>query len=79
MRGYERLWQVEAQIAALEHERRGARNDEHRAAIAQSLARFEAELERMQREGEDVEPVGPSSRGTLAWVGYRGVPPSVSG
>ena len=64
-------WQVEAQIAALEHERKGAQNQRHLDAIAGQEAVFRAELERMDREGDYVEPEGPETLG-LAYVGRAG-------
>ena len=70
--GFEHRWQVEAQIAAFEHERKGARTERHLAAIAAQEAIFKAELERIDREGDYVEPEGPASLGTTAWVGTAG-------
>jgi hypothetical protein len=67
--GFEHRWQVEAQLAAFEHERKGAQTDAHREAIAAQEAIFQAELERMDKEGDYREPRGPESMGTSAWVG----------
>ena len=54
--GFEHRWQVEAQLSAFEHERRGAQNQRHLDAIAAQEAIFKAELERMDREGDYEEP-----------------------
>ena len=70
--GFEHRWQVEAQIAALEHERKGAQTDRHRESIAEQEAIFRAELERMDREGDYKEPEGNPAIGTLAYVGRAG-------
>jgi hypothetical protein len=70
--GFEHRWQIEAQLRAFEHERKGAQNERHRASIAAQEAIFQAELERMDREGDYVEPEGPASLGTTAWVGTAG-------
>ena len=70
--GFEHRWQVEAQLAAFEHERKGAQNAKHLEAIAASEALFKAELERMDVECDYVEPEGPASLGTAAWVGTAG-------
>ncbi len=70
--GFEHRWQVEAQLAAFEHERKGAQTERHREAIAAQEAIFRAELERMDKEGDYVEPKGPESLGTVAWVGSAG-------
>jgi hypothetical protein len=45
--GFEYRWQVEAQLAGFEHERKGAQNQRHLDAIAAQEAIFKAELERM--------------------------------
>jgi hypothetical protein len=78
--GCEKPWQVRAQLAAFEHERRGAVDARHRAAIDAQEAIFRAELERMETASvpEEPEPRNPA-RGTISWVGYRSVPPSVAG
>jgi hypothetical protein len=70
--GYEYRWQVEAQLAAFEHERKGAQTAAHRDAIAAQEAIFQAELERMDREGDYVEPEPPPRRGAFAWIGEHG-------
>ena len=70
--GFEHRWQVEAQLRAFEHERRGAQNERHRASIAAQEAIFKAELEQMDREGDYVEPEVPEGFGTLAYVGTFG-------
>ena len=70
--GFEHRWQVEAQLAAFEHERKGAQNAAHLEAIAGQEAVFRAELERMDREGDYVEPEGNPALGTLAYVGRAG-------
>ena len=70
--GFEYRWQVEAQLRAFEHERKGAQNQRHLDAIAASEAIFKAELERMDVEGDYEEPKGPASLGTTAWVGTAG-------
>ena len=70
--GFEHRWQVEAQIAAFEHERKGAQTERHQAAIAAQEAIFKAELERIDVEGDYEEPEGPASLGTTAWVGTAG-------
>jgi hypothetical protein len=70
--GFEHRWQVEAQLAAFEHERKGAQNARHLEAIAASEAIFKAELERMDVEGDYEEPKGPASMGTRAYVGKAG-------
>ena len=70
--GFEHRWQIEAQLRAFEHERKGAQNERHREAIAAQEAIFKAELERMDREGDYQEPKGPESLGTVAYVGSHG-------
>ena len=70
--GYEHRWQVEQQLAAFAHERKGAQNQRHLDAIAGQEAIFKAELERMDREGDYVEPEGNPALGTLAYVGRAG-------
>jgi hypothetical protein len=70
--GFEHRWQVEAQLAALEHEKRGAQSERHLASIAEQEAIFRAELERMDREGDYEEPKLEPALGSLAWVGTRG-------
>jgi hypothetical protein len=71
--GFEKPWQVRAQLVAFEHERRGAVDARHRAAIDEQEAIFLAELERMEAEGvpEETEPGNPAL-GTLAWVSRKG-------
>jgi hypothetical protein len=46
--------------------------ERHLAAIAAQEAIFQAELERMDREGDYEEPKLEPSLGSLAWVGTRG-------
>jgi hypothetical protein len=70
--GFDYRWQVEAQLAAFEHERKGAQTATHLGAIAGQEALFKAELERMDREGDYVEPEGPPSMGTPWYVGKAG-------
>jgi hypothetical protein len=70
--GFEHRWQVEAQLAAFEHERKGAQNARHLDAIAAQEAIFKAKLERMDREGDYVDPEVPKGFGTLAYVGTLG-------
>jgi hypothetical protein len=70
--GYEYRWQVEAQLRGFERERQGAQNARHLEAIAKSEAIFKEELERMDREGDYVEPEMPKGYGTLACVGKAG-------
>jgi hypothetical protein len=70
--GFEYRWQVEAQLAAFQHERKGAQTPAHLKAIAAQEAIFRAELERMDVEADYVEPEGPKSLGTLAHVGKAG-------
>jgi Ca2+-binding RTX toxin-like protein len=71
--GFGHRWQVEAQLAAFEHERKGAQNERHREAIAAQEAIFKAELERMDKEGDYQEPEGESpSMGTIWYVGKAG-------
>jgi hypothetical protein len=70
--GFEHRWQVEAQLAAFEHERKGAQTAAHLEAIAEQEAIFRGELERMDREGDYEEPKLEPSLGTAAWVGTRG-------
>jgi hypothetical protein len=69
--GFEHRWQVEAVLAALERERRGAAsmNARHREMIDAQERIFRAELERMDREGDYVEPKGNPAMGTLLYVG----------
>lgn len=70
--GFEHRWQIEAQLRALEHERRGAQNERHRASIAAQETIFKKELERMDVEGDYQEPEGPESMGTRWYVGSHG-------
>ena len=70
--GFEHRWQVEAQLRAFEHERKGAQNARNLDAIAAQEVIFKAELERMDVEGDYVEPEGPAPLGTAAWVGTAG-------
>jgi hypothetical protein len=70
--GFEHRWQIEAQLRAFEHERRGAQSERHRASIAAQEAIFKKELARIDVEGDYVEPEGPASLGTTAWVGTAG-------
>jgi hypothetical protein len=71
--GFEYRWQVEAQLAGFENERKGAQTEAHRDAIARQEAIFKAELERMDREGDYMEPEGEApSMGTIWYVGKAG-------
>jgi hypothetical protein len=71
--GFEYRWQVEAQLGALDRELRGhIRDERHRTSIEAQIKDFAAELERMDREGDYVEPEMPPGYGTLAWVGTQG-------
>jgi hypothetical protein len=70
--GYERRWQVEAQLAAFEHERKSAQNARHRELIDEQEAIFKAELERMDREGDYEEPERVVRQGAFAWIGEHG-------
>jgi hypothetical protein len=71
--GYETKREVRAQLAALEHERKGAQSAKHLEAIAEQEAIFRAELERMERTGEGEEPVTTNpAMGTARWVGRAG-------
>jgi hypothetical protein len=72
--GYEHRWQVEAQLAALEHEKKGAWGPAHLEAIAGQEALFRAELERMDREGDYQEPKRIVRQGAFAWVDEFGSP-----
>jgi hypothetical protein len=71
--GFEYRWQVMAQLAGFENERRGAQTEAHREAIARQEEIFKAELARIDREGDYVEPEGKSpSMGTFWYVGKAG-------
>lgn len=75
MNGYERPWQVRAQIEALARERRGhIRDERHLASVAAQEAIFEAELKRMIDEAvQDEEATTNRARGTLRYLGIPGV------
>lgn len=71
--GFERRFQVEAQLGALERELRGhIRDERHRAAIEAQIGVFATELERMEREGDYKEPERAVREGPFAWVGPSG-------
>jgi len=71
--GFEHRWQVEAQLGALERELRGhIRDERHRDSIKAQIKVFAAELARMDREGDYVEPEPPPRRGAFAWIGEHG-------
>jgi hypothetical protein len=68
--GFELRRQVEAQLAALEHEKLGAMSAQHLASIDQQIDVFTAELERMQATGEgDKYATADKTLGTLGWIG----------
>jgi hypothetical protein len=70
--GYEHRRQVETQLRALEHERKNVWSDAHLEAIAAQEAIFQAELERMDREGDYEEPERVVRQGAFAWIGEHG-------
>jgi hypothetical protein len=70
--GYEKPSQVRAQLAAFEHERRGAQSERHLAAIAEQERIFRRELKRMEKEGvpdEDETTAPDSLSAQAAWMG----------
>ncbi len=73
--GFELPFQVRDHIQALERELRGhIRDERHRASIQQSLAVFEAELQRMIEEKVPEEHVTTNkAMGTTAYYGVPGV------
>ena len=85
--GFRFRWPVVDAIVALERKRGSAstgnvdRDRARLASIEEQLAVYRAELEGMEKTGEgEEEPVTASTaRGSSAWVGFRGTPPSVAG
>ena len=75
MNGFERPFQVRAQLVALARERRGhIRDERHLASIKAQEAIFEAELQRMIDEGvPDEEATTNKAMGTTAYYGIPGV------
>jgi hypothetical protein len=73
--GFERPFQVRAQLEALEHERKSHIYDaRHLAEIEKQEVLFRTELLRMEREGvEDEEATTNKAMGTTAYVGVPGV------
>jgi hypothetical protein len=72
--GFEYRWQVEAQLAAFEHERKGTSDPRWLAAIDEQEAIFRAELERMDREGDYEEPGRSPRQGPFSWIDDQGGP-----
>ena len=70
--GYEHRFQVEAQLALEREKGSGHMNPSWLQKIETEEAIFRAELERMDREGDFVEPEVPKGFGTLAYVGTFG-------
>jgi hypothetical protein len=69
--GYERPWQVRAQLEALKHERKShIYSERHLAEIKRQENIFKAELKRMAAEGVEDEPAATNpALGTAGWVG----------
>jgi hypothetical protein len=72
--GYERPWQIRAQLEAFKHERGHIWDARHLAEIEKGEALFQAELERMEAEGvPDDEVTTNKAMGTTRYLGVPGV------
>jgi hypothetical protein len=72
--GFEHRWQVEAQLSAFEHERKGTSDPRWLAAIDESERVFREELARMDREGDYEEPGRSPRQGPFSWIDDQGGP-----